>query len=300
MGAVFDDMMRSMATNPAGGFPAFLAGQEERELAKVRLSASEERRIGTFLRADYLRIAAGEGAPVVADARRLAYLQGLVEALAPRMARRARYPKIEITLIDAPIADAQAFPGGFLVFTTAVLDEPDEATVAGIVAHELAHLDLGHLDFFARRVKLASEGFAPGGNAGFGPGGFDFDAMMARGFALGSQMANPFRPEQELEADCRSTTWLFLEGYDPLALAEFFERLHARLGDGPSPFAGMRSHPHALARRLEVLDRLEQLRRWRPNAVLERRPDPLRALTPRKPTAPVAAPKPGRRPARRR
>ena len=71
------------------------------------------------------------------------------------MSHRDRYPNIDVTLIDAPIPDGQSFPGGFLVFTTALLDEPDEATVAGVVAHELAHLDRGHLFSYARRSKLA-------------------------------------------------------------------------------------------------------------------------------------------------
>ena len=292
MASILDEMSRSMADDPAGGFGAFLADHEDRTLDQISLNADEERRIGSAMQTDYLRQAAAQGVGIANDPRGLAYLRELVESIAPRMARRGRYPKLSVTLIDSPIADAQAFPGGLFVFTTAVLSEPDEATVAGIVAHELAHLDLGHLDFFAKRIKLASRGFAPdaGQGFGFGPGGFDLDAMMDRGLALGSQFANPFRPEQELAADCRATTWMFLEGYDPSALAEFFERLHARQGVGPNFPVGMQSHPPSLARRAEVLKRLAQLRRWRPGSSLGRYPDRLKAREAQKRTRAIPQP----------
>ncbi len=123
------------------------------------------------------------------------------------MAHRDRYPTIEVTLIDARIPDGQSFPGGFLAFTTALLDEPDEATVAGVVAHELAHLDRGHLYGYARRSKLAEATYAnpPGGTA-------TFDQFFTRQAALLGLMMNPYRPEHESEADCTSATWLYLEG----------------------------------------------------------------------------------------
>jgi predicted Zn-dependent protease len=265
MDQVFDDMMRSMQANPAGGFQDFLATQERRALAEIQPTPEEERRIGRRMRDEYLRRADAEGYKVVTDGARLRYLRDLVEANAPRMAHRRRYPDLDLALIDAPVADGQSFPGGFLVFTTALLDEPDEATVAGVVAHELAHLDLGHLYSMAQRAKLAEGGFAPDPSMMADPG-----RMMTRGMAIGGLMMMPFRPEQELEADCAATTWLYLGGYDPRALAGFFERLHARNRDQPdNPFFRFnRSHPYSLDRRAEVLDRLAQLRRWKDRADL--------------------------------
>ena len=109
-------------------------------------------------------------------ARDTDYLKGLVAKFSKRMKNGARYPDIEVTLVDAPMADGQSFPGGFLVFTTALLDEPDEATVAGVVAHELAHLDRGHLNEYARRDKFANKPFQVGPDMMANPA-----AMMNRG-----------------------------------------------------------------------------------------------------------------------
>src|SRR6185437_2984311 len=166
--------------------------------------------------AEYLERARARGFRVVESPRRLAYLRALVDRFASRMTHRARYPNIEVTLIDAPVADGQAFPGGSLAFTTALLDEPDEATAAGVVAHELAHLDRGHMYDYARRDKLAEATYAPAG--GRAP---DFDQFMTRQMALVGLLMNPFRPEHESEADCESVTWLYLEGYDPRGLMGF-------------------------------------------------------------------------------
>jgi predicted Zn-dependent protease len=257
MERMMGDMSRAMARNPATGFRDVLAGREREVLAEVRLSAQEERRIGRAFRERYLKAAADRGYPLHRDDSAIEYLRDLVGLFHKRMRHRERYERIEIDLIKASKPDGQAFPGGRLVFTTGLLDSADEATVAGVVAHELAHLDLGHVFEYARRAKMAESGIA---------GAQDFESMMTRGMALGSLMMNPYRPEHELEADCQAATWLYQEGYDPRALVRFFERLHREQNDQPdSPFFAIaRSHPYTLDRREHVLDRMRQLRRWKP------------------------------------
>ncbi len=262
MPEMFDRMMTDMAENPATGFARVLKDQEAAAMRSTTLSAAEERRIGRRQRDLYLKAAAEKGFPASENARDLAYLRGLVARLSPRMKNRARYPDIEVRLIDSPIPDGQSFAGGYLVFTTALLDEPDEATVAGVVAHELAHLDRGHVLEYARREKMADNAFRATTNGGM----VDPSAMMTHGMALGSVMMDPYRPEHEHEADCLATTWLFQEGYSPHGFADFFVRMNRRNRDQPdSPFWKLaRSHPYSLARRDAVLERLDQLQRWKP------------------------------------
>jgi beta-barrel assembly-enhancing protease len=281
MPELFDRMSQGFATNPAGGFESWLgelARLEGPALEGVTLTVEEERRAGRKARDEYLERAASGGHKVLRDPKRLAYLQALVDRLAARMKERVRYPKVEVTLIDAPISDGQSFPGGFLVFTSALLDEPDEATVAGVICHELAHLDLGHLHGYARRAKLMERG--PAGSPDFE---MSFDKAFTHQAALFGLMMNPFRPEHEIAADCAATTWMFLEGYDPNALVRWFERLNQRRGGEPgnSFFSFARTHPDSLQRRREVVNRLAQLKRWRPQAELELFADNLRRLEPR-------------------
>jgi beta-barrel assembly-enhancing protease len=278
---LFDRMMNRFAQDPARGFNGFLdelANLEGPALEGVTLTIAEERQAGLKARTEYLDRALGRGYRVVDDRKKVDYLKALVARFSERMAHRDRYPAIEVTLIDAPIPDGQSFPGGFLAFTTALLDEPDEATVAGVVAHELAHLDRGHLYNYARRGKLAETTYRnpPGANA-------NFDQFFTRQAALMGLMMNPFRPEHESEADCTSTTWLYQEGYDPKALVGFFERMHRRNNDQPdNPFFSFgRTHPFSLDRKQAVLDRLAQLRRWKRRDDLGLYAENLRKLEPR-------------------
>ena len=271
MDRMMGQMMDSMARNPATGFRDFAALQEREAVAGISLTAAEERALGRRMRESYLTNARARGYRTLERDERTRYLEALVASFAPRMKNGARYPQIEVGLIDCPIADGQSFPGGLLVFTTGLLESQDEATVAGVVAHELAHLDLGHNFHYARRAKLSLEGFSVDNPA-------DFGTMMTRGAAIGSVMMNPYRPDQELAADCQATTWLFQEGYDPTALARFFEGLHARQQDErlPEMFASLRSHPYTLDRRDEVRQRLAQLKRWKPAQELGLFPQNLR------------------------
>lgn len=287
---MFSRMAESFARNPAGGFFDFVHGLSDLEgpaLEGIRLSLAEERTVGRQVRMEYLKRAADRGYPILDDKQKQRYIESLVERLSRRMKNRSRYPQIDVTLIDAPIADGQAFPGGSIVLTSALLDEPDEATVAGVVAHELAHLDLGHLYGYAKRSKLAEATYANMTNT---PAGFD--RFFERQFALFGLMMNPYRPEHESDADCNAATWLFREGYDPGALAGFFERLHRRIGDRPIDpnFAFGQSHPYSLDRRQHIRRRSEQLKRWQPQAELGLYPENLRDLRLKPPPAPELPP----------
>lgn len=270
---MYERMMLGLARgeNPVEGMRDVMKRHERETLSGFVLSPQEERAIGMRQRDQYLTVAAARGNRVVAETRDLAYVRTLVGRLSARMRHRDRYPDIEVTLIRAPEPDGRAFPGGLLVFTTAILELPDEASVAAVVAHELAHLDLAHVYHYAKRAKLAEAPMAVDAR--------DPAAFRSRGLAFASLFMNPYLPEHELEADCTAATWMYLEGYDPTALARFFEMLQRRQRDLPDAafVPSWRSHPYTLHRRDEVLARLVQLQRWRPRADLGLYPGRLEA-----------------------
>jgi beta-barrel assembly-enhancing protease len=264
MPELYKRMSERMMSNPATAWQGMveeMSNMEGPALEGISLSIAEERLIGLKARTQYLKQAEAFGARVVDDDARSRYLRELVRVLSARMKNRRRYPQIEVTLIDGPIPDGQSFAGGYLAFTTGLLNEPDEATVAGVVAHELAHLDRGHLYEYARRTKLLEATYAAQ-RPGTAP---NMDQMFTRQMALYGLMMNPYRPEHESEADCTSVTWLYQEGYDPRALVGFFERMHGRNRDGPAnPFFSFgRAHPFSLDRAEAVKDRLRQLQNWK-------------------------------------
>jgi beta-barrel assembly-enhancing protease len=283
MGDLMGRMMDRFATDPVNGFGNVLDDLGRLEgpaLDGVVVSPAEERRRGAQARSEYIEKARTEGYRVLDDRERLAYLHALVDRFARHMTHRDRYPDIGVTIIDAPISDGRSFPGGYVVFTSALLKEPDEATVGGVVAHELAHLDRGHMYDVVRRDTLASDAFR-------GPiaGAATLDEMFTKQAALFGMLMRPFRPDQEHEADCTAVTWMYLEGYDPHALMGFFESLHRRRSDAPgSPvpfFNFLRSHPYSLDRRDHVQARSRQLQAWKPRGDLGLYPKNLEALRPK-------------------
>ncbi len=279
-GSIFMNLGQQMASDPANGMKGFvdwMSGLDEAALKNVRLSLSEERKIGRQSGLEMLKEAKRRGHDEVTEGEELQYLKDLVQTIAPLMEHRDRYQDIRVVLIEAPEPDGYCLPGGFLIFTTGLLDQPDEATVVGVVAHELAHLDLGHVYQYAKRSKLAETTFGNSGNP---------ETFMLGGMAMMGLMMNPYRPEDELEADCRAATWMYQTGYDPMALVRFFERLHERIQDRPAEqdppfFFHARSHPYSLRRGQIVQDRLQQLQAWRRRDDLGLFPDNLRARTSR-------------------
>ena len=89
------------------------------------------------------------------------YLRELVASIQPLLVNRQRYPTIQVLLADSPQIDARSFPGGSLVFCRGLLDSAgSEAALVGIIAHELVHLDRGHV--LARRGASSSpSGLSP-------------------------------------------------------------------------------------------------------------------------------------------
>ena len=87
---------------------------------------------------------------------------------------------------------------------------------------------------------------------------------MQTGMMFAKMWTQPFRPEDELEADRDGARWAYQTGYDPRELAKLFERLR---GDGPAGIAlppFLQSHPDPASRRKAVLDAYEELQRQRP------------------------------------
>jgi predicted Zn-dependent protease len=275
---MFLRMRESLARNPATAMSDILRAEEDDAVAELPLSFEEEREIGQVMLDEYLAAARRKGLSIERDTDRVRYLEALVERFAARMRLRDRYRSLRVFVLDAKEPDARAFPGGAIVFSTAILEEPDEATVAGIVAHEVAHLDRGHLIEQAKRAKLARRGF--GFPAGAGPA--SLDAMMRQGLVMGAQMSAPHRPEHEIDADCTAASWLFIERYDPRPYAAFLERLRRHWPDQPNmPFLrGFQTHPPAAERRDEVLARYRQLARWKPRQTLVRGEENLQRLEP--------------------
>jgi predicted Zn-dependent protease len=148
---------------------------------------------------------------------------------------------VSIKVIDSDEVNAFALPGGFFYVNTGlVLEAETEAELAGVMAHEIAHIAARHGTRQATRGQIANIASIPlifmGGWAGYGirqaasilvPMGF---LKFSRGF--------------EKEADLLGLQYLYKAGYDPTAFVDFFEKLQASEKRKPGTMAKVfASHP---------------------------------------------------------
>src|SRR5262252_8046981 len=129
-----------------------------------------------------------------------------------------------IKVLDSDDVNAFALPGGFLyVNKGAILAADSEAELAGVMAHEIAHVAARHGVEQASKANLINYGTLPliflGGWGGFA-------IRQAAGLAIPLSFLK-FSRGMESEADRLGAQYLWASGYDPNAMITFFEKLEA-------------------------------------------------------------------------
>ncbi len=154
----------------------------------------------------------------------------------------ARVP-FTIKVIDSDEINAFALPGGFFFVNTGlVLRADEEAELAGVMAHEIAHVTARHGTKNATKGELTQLAMiplillGPGGWAGYGIyQGLNF--FIPLGYLK-------FSRDAEREADFLGLQYMYKAGYDPNAYVTFFEKVKAeerrRPGSVPKVFS---THP---------------------------------------------------------
>ena len=167
------------------------------------------------------------------------------------------YP-VEVHVLDHPMVNAFALPGGHVVFFRGLIDEaetPEE--VAAVFAHELGHV--AHRD--PARITLRTAGSVGVLGLLFG----DFAGGTVVLFLTERLVQASYTREAEALADDFAHETLKKAGISPAALASMFERLRARYGDEEGIVAHFASHP-------AMIERIEKARQAAKNLSLETEP----------------------------
>jgi beta-barrel assembly-enhancing protease len=177
---------------------------------------------------------------LVHDADVTSYISGLGSRLASR-APGERYP-YQFKLVNDKAINAFALPGGFLYINRGIFENANnEGQLAGVIAHEIAHVALRH---GTNQMSKAYAAQAPLAILGGLLGSDSIGAILARtgaSFAANSVLLK-FSRDAEREADLMGTQILYDSGYDPRAMAQFFQKLEAESGSRGSEFFS--SHPN--------------------------------------------------------
>jgi len=163
----------------------------------------------------------------------------------------------EFHCVNDKAINAFALPGGYVFVNRGAIEAADnEAQLAGVIAHELSHVALRHGTAEATKAQAAQAavgiiGAIFGGNAG--------GALLTElgRFSAGGVLLRYSRTA-ETQADVVGTQVLYDAGYDPRALAQFFEKIEAdSKGQNPPEFFSDHPNPeHRVERVEEEIDKL--------------------------------------------
>jgi predicted Zn-dependent protease len=158
----------------------------------------------------------------------------------------ARIP-FTIKVIDSDEVNAFALPGGFFYVNKGlILAADNEAEVAGVMAHEIAHVTARHA--MENQAKgMIAEGLLIAGSIFLGGlGGMLINQGAQFGALLGFMK---FNRNAESEADLLGVQYMWAAGYDPNAMSTMFEKLAAKNKKKPGTFSKLfETHPQSVDR----------------------------------------------------
>jgi predicted Zn-dependent protease len=145
-------------------------------------------------------------------------------------------------LINDPSINAFALPGGPIFVNSGLIAAAEnEAQVAGVLAHEIAHVALRHATSQASKANLLQFPAAlAAAMIGQGSVGAQL-GQMGLGLGLNALMLRYSRGAEE-EADALGARIMAAAGYNPLEMARFFEKLEGEGGPRAPQF--LSSHPN--------------------------------------------------------
>jgi beta-barrel assembly-enhancing protease len=195
--------------------------------------------------------------PLCNDPKVDAYLTKLgLKLVAKLPTRGVQYPW-EFHCVNSKEINAFALPGGYVFVNRGAIEVADnEAQLAAVMAHELSHVAQRHGTAQASKAQIM-QGAAGifGGLFGGSTGG----ALLTQGVALGAgSVLLHYSRSDETQADVLGTQTLYDTGYDPRAMAQFFEKLEAET-QGKNPPQFLSDHPNPGNRVERVNEEIDKL-----------------------------------------
>lgn len=227
------------------------------DVSSTAITPADERRLGERIMRDIRRDPA-----YLDDAEVVDYANSLGARLTARS--DAVRQEFDFFVVRDPQINAFAMPGGFIgIHTGLLLAAQSESEVAGVVAHEIAHVTQRHI---ARMISQQGQSqlmslaamavalLAARSNSQVA------EAAVAFGQAGVVQNQLNFTRDNEREADRVGVQLLDASGFDPRGMAAFFERLQraTRVYEGGAP-SYLRTHPLTFERIGDIQNRVENM-----------------------------------------
>ena len=188
------------------------------------------------------------------------YIRQIGQRLAATIPEEYSWP-FEFHTIAQKEINAFALPGGpMFVNVGAINAAENEAQLAGVMAHEMAHVYMQHSAKQMQKNTVPSLISSLGQVLGSMIGGVGGAAASIGGQLTGGMLSMKYSRTDESQADAVGAVILYRAGYDPRALAQFFETLSAESGSNGGP-QFLSDHPNPGNRQEAIL---REVQNWPP------------------------------------
>lgn len=172
-----------------------------------------------------------------------------------------------IKVVDSDEINAFALPGGFFYVNSGlILAADNESELAGVMAHEIAHVAARHATRQMTRAQYANFATIP---LIFVGGGIGYAAYNAMSLALPLTFLS-FSREFEAQADYLGLEYMYKTGYDPQSFIAFFEKVEAKEKKKPGTLAkAFSTHPPTPDRIEKSQEEMAKVLPARPEYVLD-------------------------------
>lgn len=163
--------------------------------------------------------------PILRDSESEEY----INRIGQRLAANAGGPKFQyrFRLVNASDINAFALPGGYVYLNRGIIENArNEGEIAGVVAHEIAHVALRHGTHQASKAYAAQAGLQILGGLLGGRVGQNAAQILNTVGGVGLNLLFlKFTRELETQADVRGAQILAASGYTPADMVSFFNQL---------------------------------------------------------------------------
>ncbi len=196
--------------------------------------------------------------PLMNDQTTVNYVRQLGAKLA-RFAPGERFP-YQFNVVGTREMNAFALPGGYIFINAgAITSARNEGELAGVMAHEIAHVALRHGTNQTSKAYIAKAGLGVlSGLAGVGGAPELGQIVNAVGGAGANMLFLKFGRSAERQADLEGARIMAAAGYDPRDMASFFQTLQQQ-GSGRAP-EFLSDHPDPGNRVIAINEELKNLR----------------------------------------
>jgi len=171
-----------------------------------------------------------------------------------------------IKVLDSEEVNAFALPGGFFFVNSGLmLKAESEAELAGVMAHEIAHVAARHGTKQATKGQIINYATIPlifmGGWTGY---------AIRQGVSVAIPLGFlKFTQSMESEADYLGLQYLYKSGYDPTAFVDFFEKIQSLEKKKPGTLAKIfSSHPPTDSRIKSAQEEIQKILVAKPEYVV--------------------------------